>query len=178
MSGEWKEMQRQRTTNHEGQGKSKIARCATKPPNDAGGRSYIYIIYNGPPNGPIQRPKPVSRYVQCGCCKTTARSETRKLARVGPARCPAWGIWPKKSGKNGHLLIIRANGAIGGPYCSPTWPSACRRQCGPLVGRGGYFLGGGAAPAPPLAPWGASSIRVPKKNARCPGLLRGLPSRA
>jgi hypothetical protein len=37
-----------------------------------------------------------------------------------------------------------------------------------LAGGGG--LGGGAAPAPPLAPWGASSIRVAKKNARCPGL--------
>jgi hypothetical protein len=30
-------------------------------------------------------------------------------------------------------------------------------------------LGGGAAPAPPLAPWGASSIRVAKKNARNTG---------
>jgi hypothetical protein len=26
--------------------------------------------------------------------ETTARSETRKLARVRPARCPACGIWP------------------------------------------------------------------------------------
>ena len=28
-----------------------------------------------------------------------------------------------KSGENGHLA--RANGAIDGPYCSPTWPSLC-----------------------------------------------------
>jgi hypothetical protein len=31
-------------------------------------------------------------------------------------------------------------------------------------------VGGGAAPAPPHAAWGASSIRVPKKNVRCLGL--------
>jgi hypothetical protein len=170
-------MQRQRTTNHEGQGKSKIARCATKPPNDAGGRSYIYIIYNGPPNGPIQRPKPVSRYVQCECCKTTARSETRKLARVGPARCPAWGIWPKKSGKNGHLLYAQMGRSVVHIAHQPG-PVRADGNVGRWLAGGGYFLGGGAAPAPPLAPWGASSIRVPKKNARCPGLLRGLPSRA
>jgi hypothetical protein len=28
-----------------------------------------------------------------------------------------------KSGENGHLA--RANGAIDGPYCSPTWPGVC-----------------------------------------------------
>jgi hypothetical protein len=37
------------------------------------------------------------------------------------------------------------------------------------VGQGGGF-GGGAAPATTCGAWGASSIRVPKKNARCPGL--------
>jgi hypothetical protein len=52
----------------------------------------IYITYIGPPNSPIQRPKPV-RYVQYECYEATARSETRKFARVRPARCPAWGIW-------------------------------------------------------------------------------------
>jgi hypothetical protein len=36
------------------------------------------------------------------------------------------------------------------------------------AGRGGEF-GGGTAPAPTRGAWGASSIRVPKKNARCPG---------
>jgi hypothetical protein len=35
---------------------------------------------------------------------------------------------------------------------------------------GGVVLGGGATPAPTRGAWGASSIRVPKKNARCPGL--------
>ena len=40
-----------------------------------------------------------ARYVQYECYEATAtqtaRSETRKLARGRPARCPAtWGIWP------------------------------------------------------------------------------------
>jgi hypothetical protein len=45
---------------------------------------------------------------------------------------------------------------------------------------GAVVLGGGAAPAPPLAGSGrscASSIRAPKKNARCPG-LRALRAKA
>jgi hypothetical protein len=44
-----------------------------------------------------------------------------------------------KSGENGHLA--RANGAIDGPYCSPTWPSVFGRWCEPLAGRGGGFGG-------------------------------------
>jgi hypothetical protein len=44
-----------------------------------------------------------------------------------------------KSCENGHLA--RANGAIGGPYCSPTWPSVFGRRCEPLAGRGGGFGG-------------------------------------
>jgi hypothetical protein len=51
------------------------------------------FTYIGSPNGPIQRSNPV-RYVQYECYETTARSETRKLACVRPARCPAWRIWP------------------------------------------------------------------------------------
>jgi hypothetical protein len=51
------------------------------------------FTYIGSPNGPIQRPNPV-RYVQYKRYETTARSETRKLARARPARCPAWRIWP------------------------------------------------------------------------------------
>jgi hypothetical protein len=47
-----------------------------------------YIVYIDFPNGPIQRTTPV-RYVQYECYEATARSETRKLARVRPARCPA-----------------------------------------------------------------------------------------
>jgi hypothetical protein len=66
------------------------------------------------------------------------------------------GEYGLKSGENGHLA--RANGASDGPYCSPTWPSVFGRWCEPLAGRGGGFK-----------VWGASSIRVPKKNARCPG---------
>jgi hypothetical protein len=41
---------------------------------------------------PSQRPYPTAkpvRYVQYECYETTARSETQKLARVGPARCTA-----------------------------------------------------------------------------------------
>jgi hypothetical protein len=63
-----------------------------------------------------------------------------------------------KSGENGHLA--RANGAIDGPYCSPTWPRVFGKRWEPLAGRGGGF-GGGAAPAPTRGAWGASSIRVP-----------------
>jgi hypothetical protein len=45
-------------------------------------------------------------------------------------------------------------------------------RCGPPAGRGEWRWpwGEGAAPAPPLAAEGTSSIRVPQKNARCPGL--------
>jgi hypothetical protein len=62
------------------------------------------------------------------------------------------GEYGLKSGENGHLA--RANGAIDGPYCSPTWPSVFDRRCEPLAGRGGGF-GGGAAPAPAHAARGA-----------------------
>jgi hypothetical protein len=79
----------------------------------------------------------------------------------------AWREYGLKSGKNGHLA--RPNGAVDGPYCSRTlkpWPSVCTRRCEPLISRGGGF-GGGAAPAPTRDTWGASSIRLTKKNARC-----------
>jgi hypothetical protein len=95
----------------------------------------------------------------------------------GPRAAPP-GDMALKVGENGHLA--RANGAIDGPYCSPTWPSVFERRCEPLAGRGGGF-GGGAAPAPTCGAWGASSIRVPKKNARwsrpseaAPGGLSGM----
>jgi hypothetical protein len=71
------------------------------------------------------------------------------------------GEYGLKSGENGNPALARANGAIDGPYCSPTWPSVFGKRCEPLAGRGGGF-GGGAAPAPTRAgAWGASSIRVP-----------------
>jgi hypothetical protein len=86
-----------------------------------------------------------------------------------------------KSGKNGHLA--RANGAIDGPYCSPTRPSVFGKRCEPLAGRGGGF-GGGAAPAPTGGAWGASSIRdssalvkraVPRPSGTAPeGYARGV----
>jgi hypothetical protein len=63
-----------------------------------------------------------------------------------PRAAPA-GEYGLKSGENGHLALARPNGAIDGPYCSPTWSSVFGRRCEPLAGRGGWF-GGGAAPAP------------------------------
>jgi hypothetical protein len=67
------------------------------------------------------------------------------------------GEYGLESGENGHLA--RANGAVDGPYCPPTWPSVFGKRCEPLTGRGGGF-GGGAAPAPTGGAWGASPIRV------------------
>jgi hypothetical protein len=42
------------------------------------------------------------------------------------------GEYGLKSGENGHLA--RPNGAVDGPYCSPTCPSVCVRRCEPLAG--------------------------------------------
>jgi hypothetical protein len=63
------------------------------------------------------------------------------------------GEYGLKSGENWHLA--RANGAIDGPYCSPTWPSVFGRRCEPLAGRRGGGFGGGAAPVPAHAARGA-----------------------
>jgi hypothetical protein len=62
-----------------------------------------------------------------------------------------------KSGENGHLA--RANGAIDGPYCSPTWPGVlllAKKQeasqktknkeinmCGNTASRAGLAIGPG-----------------------------------
>jgi hypothetical protein len=43
-----------------------------------------------------------------------------------------------KSGENGYLA--RANGAIDGPHCSPTWPSVFGRRCG--AGWSGWWVWG------------------------------------
>ena len=50
------------------------------------------------------------------------------------------GEYGLKSGENGHLT--RANGAIDGPYCSPTWPSVFGRRCEPLGGWSGRWVWG------------------------------------
>jgi hypothetical protein len=78
------------------------------------------------------------------------------------------GDYGLKSGENGRLA--RANGAIDGPYCSPTWPSVFGRRCEPLAGRGGGF-GGWSCTSAHKRRVGRffQSIRVPKKHARCPG---------
>jgi hypothetical protein len=59
-----------------------------------------------------------------------------------PRAAPPGG-YGHNSGEDRHLT--RANGAIDGAYCSPTWPSVFGRRYEPLAGRGGGF-GGGAAP--------------------------------
>jgi hypothetical protein len=66
------------------------AAAAIAAEEEGGGAGRHCFAYIGPPNGPIQRQNPV-RYVQYEykCYGATARSETRKLARVRPARCPA-----------------------------------------------------------------------------------------
>jgi hypothetical protein len=111
------------------------------------------------------------------CYEATARSETRKLARV-PTVCDPRAAPPGEyglgSGKNGHLA--RANGVIDGPYCSPTWPSAFGRRCEPLAGR---LVGLGAELL--QRPQAARGLLLPfecltKKNARCPGLRELLPT--
>jgi hypothetical protein len=56
-----------------------------------------------------------------------------------PRRAAPPGEHGLKSGENGDLA--RANGAIDGPYCSPTWPSVFGRRYEPLAGRGGGFGG-------------------------------------
>jgi hypothetical protein len=114
------------------------ASCAPRPKSQKPGPSRHCFAYIGSPNGPIQRPNPV-RYVRYECYETTARSETRKLARVRDPRAAPPGEYGLKSGENGHLT--RANWAIDGPYCSPTWPSVFGRRCEPLAGRGGGFGG-------------------------------------
>jgi hypothetical protein len=60
------------------------------------------LTYLGPPDGPIQRLKPV-RYVQYECYETTARSETRNT-KIGPrATCalPRLGNMALKVAKMG-----------------------------------------------------------------------------
>jgi hypothetical protein len=90
---------------------------------------------------------------------------------VGPARCPAWGIYiyGLERGENRHLA--RPNGAVDVPYCSPA--------CESLVGRGWWFWG-----AARLDSSAASCVllqfecRVAKKGARCPGLWARCPKQA
>ena len=65
---------------------------------------------------------------------------------LGDPRAAAPGKYDLKSGENGHLA--RANGATGGPYCSPALPSVYGRQFEPLAGWG-VVLGHAAAPALP-----------------------------
>jgi hypothetical protein len=76
------------------------------------------------------------------------------------------------SGENEPLA--RANGAIDGPYCSPTWPSVFGRRCEPLAGEsGGGFGGGELHQRPHRRRVGRFFIQFEcptKKNARCPGL--------
>jgi hypothetical protein len=45
-------------------------------------------------------------------------------------------------------LLLTANGAIDGPYCSTAWPSACRRRCEPLSWLGWWVWGRSCTSAP------------------------------
>jgi hypothetical protein len=86
----------------------------------------------------------------------------------GPRAAPP-GEYGLTSGGNGHLA--RPNGAVDGPYCSPTWPSACRRRCEPLIGRGGgYGVWGLELHQRRHSRLGVLLQLVAKKNARRPGL--------
>jgi hypothetical protein len=116
--------------------------------------TYIACSYVAPPTGPIQRPnKPLGGMSNTNAMKQLQGTKHENWPVCDPRAAPP-GEYGLKSGKNGHLA--RANGAIDGPYCSPTWPSMFGRRCEPLAGRGGGF-GGGAAPAPTRGAWGASS---------------------
>jgi hypothetical protein len=75
----------------------------------------------------------------CDCEVRNTKHENWPVCdpRAAPAPPGEYGL---KSGENGHLA--RANGAIDGPYCSPTWPSVFGRRCEPLAGRRGGGFGG------------------------------------
>jgi hypothetical protein len=78
----------------------------------------------------------------------------------------------------GFLSAERAIGPSGGWPLPPISPHAPGDTQGNVIrqpaGQGGGFRGG-AAPAPTRGARGASSIRVPKKNAWCPGLWARCP---
>ena len=75
---------------------------------------------------------------------------------LGDPRAAAPGKYDLKSGENGHLA--RANGATGGPYCSPALPSVCGRQFEPLAGRGGGFGARSCTSAAVVALWALLQI--------------------
>ena len=88
---------------------------------------------------------------------------------MGDPRAAAPGKYDLKSGENGHLA--RANGATGGPYCSPSFPSVCGRQFEPLAGRGGGFGARSCTGAAVVAFWallqssGEEKRAVPRPSA-------------
>jgi hypothetical protein len=86
---------------------------------------------------------------------------------LGDPRAAAPGKYDLKSGENGHLA--RANGAAGGPYCSPSLPSACGRQFEPLAGRGGGFGARSCTDVAVVALWALLQIECLRKP-RYPGL--------
>jgi hypothetical protein len=93
--------------------------------------SFTYI---GSPNGPRS-----NVWSPLGMSNTNAMKQLRGPKHenwpVCDPRAAPPGECGLKSGENGHLA--RANGAIDGPYCSPTWPSGFGKRCEPLAGRGG-----------------------------------------
>jgi hypothetical protein len=107
---------------------------------------YTYIAHRPRPS---QRPYPTAKTHPLGMSNADAVKQLRGPKHenwpVCDPRAAPPGEYGLKSGENGHLA--RANGAIGGPYCSPAWPSVCRRWCAPLVGRSGGYGGWGCASA-------------------------------
>ena len=81
---------------------------------------------------------------------------------LGDPRAAAPGKYDLKSGENGHLA--RANGATGGPYCSPALPSVCGRQFEPLAGRGGGFGARSCTGAAVVALWALLQIECLRKT--------------
>jgi hypothetical protein len=75
------------------------------------------------------------------------------------------GEYGLKSGENGHLA--RPNGAVDGPYCSPTCPSVCVRRCEPLAGA--VVLRAELHQRPHAARGALLQFDWLRKNSRCPG---------
>jgi hypothetical protein len=69
--------------------------------------------------------------------KHETRKSGKKMARVGPARCPCpasggYGIGGGTTNVGTYRAQMRRS--VVHPYCSPACPSACRRQCEPILG--------------------------------------------
>jgi hypothetical protein len=114
----------------------------------------------------------VLRAVGCKHCEAAAaRSGTRKHIPRLQGDMALEGLksqWLVVKMGTWHAQMGRS--ISNSPCCPPTWPIACRRQCEPLVGRGGGFGGvelhqRAAATCGRGALASSASQPVPKKNA-------------